>query len=57
VTGLVFLLIAFVLSIGGSVVLWLRHRDPTSLHHGVDEFEQEMRALAPEPGRRPGSRP
>jgi hypothetical protein len=55
-TGLVFLLIAFVLSIGGSVALWLRHRDPTSLDHGVDEFQREMRALAPDPDRRPGSR-
>jgi hypothetical protein len=55
-TGLLFLLIAVVLSVGGSAVLWLRHRDPTSLDHGVDEFQREMRALAPERDRRPGSR-
>jgi hypothetical protein len=47
VTGLLFLLIAFALSVGGSIVLWLRHRDPTSVDHGIDEFRREMRALAP----------
>ena len=46
-TGLLFLLIAFALSIGGSIVLWLRHRDPTSVDHGINEFRREMRALAP----------
>ena len=46
--GLMFLLIAVALSIGGSLILYLRHRDPTSLDHGVDEFQREMRALAPE---------
>ena len=45
--GLVFLLIAFGLSILGSVVLWLRHRDPTSVDHGITEFQREMRALSP----------
>ena len=47
-TGLVFLFIAFVLSVGGSILLWMRHRDPTSLDHGVEEFRREMRALAPD---------
>jgi hypothetical protein len=47
-TGLLFLFIAFLLSVGGSLVLWLRHRDPSSLDHGVNEFQREMRALAPE---------
>lgn len=46
--GLMFLLIAVGLSVAGSLVLYLRHRDPTSLDHGVDEFQREMRALAPE---------
>ena len=45
--GLLFLLIAFGLSVGGSMVLWLRHRDPTSVDHGISEFQREMRALAP----------
>jgi hypothetical protein len=56
VTGLLFLLIAVVLSAGGSAALWIRHRDPTSLDHGVDEFQREMRALAPHRDGRPGSR-
>ena len=46
--GLVFLLIAVGLSVGGSLLLYLRHRDPTSMDHGIDEFAREMRALAPE---------
>ena len=45
--GLLFLLIAFALSVGGSMILWLRHRDPTSVDHGINEFQREMRALAP----------
>ena len=45
--GLLFLLIAFGLSIGGSLILWLRHRDPTSVDHGISEFQREMRALSP----------
>lgn len=49
--GLVFLFIALVLSVGGSLLLWLRHRDPTTLDHGVDEFRREMRALAPDDDR------
>jgi hypothetical protein len=44
----VFLLIALVVSAGGSLLLWLRHRDPTTLDHGIDEFQREMRALAPD---------
>jgi hypothetical protein len=57
VTGFVFLLIAFALSIGGSLVLWLRHRDPTTLDHAIDEFQREMRALAPDAERSPRSEP
>jgi hypothetical protein len=48
VTGLVFLLIAVVLSVGGSLAWWLHHRDPTTLDHGITEFQREMRALAPD---------
>ena len=56
-TGFVFLLIAFALSIGGSLVLWLRHRDPTTLDHAIDEFQREMRALAPDAERSQRSEP
>jgi len=45
--GLLFLLIAVGLSTGGSLLLWLRHRDPTSVDHGITAFQREMRALAP----------
>ena len=47
-SALVFLLIALALSIGGSVVLWLRHRKPSSLEHTIDAFSREMQALSPE---------
>jgi hypothetical protein len=57
-TGLVFLLVAVLISVLGSAILFLRHRDPTSLDHGVEEFQREMRALSPEnnPMRRPDDR-
>jgi hypothetical protein len=48
VNGLVFLGAALLLSIIGSLLLWLRHRKPTSLHHGIDSFSKEMRALSPQ---------
>ena len=48
--GLVFLGAALLLSILGSLLLWLRHRKPTSLHHGIDSFNKEMRALSPDKG-------
>ena len=47
VSGLVFLLAALTLSVIGSLVLWLRHRQPTSLNQGIDDFSREMQALAP----------
>lgn len=54
-SGLVFLLAALALSVVGSVVLWLRHRQPTSLEQGIDDFSREMQALAPD--RPPGATP
>jgi hypothetical protein len=48
VNGLVFLGAALLLSVLGSLLLWLRHRKPTSLHHGIDSFSKEMRALSPD---------
>jgi hypothetical protein len=47
-SALVFLLIALAISIGGSVVLWLRHRKPSSLEHTIDAFSREMQALSPD---------
>ena len=49
-TGLAFLLIAIVISVVGSLVLWWRSRDPVSLESGIEDFSREMRALAPDRG-------
>ena len=46
--GLAFLLIAVLVSGLGTLVLWMRNRDSTSLDHGVEEFQREMRALSPD---------
>jgi hypothetical protein len=56
VSGLLFLLMALVVSVIGSALLWVRQRKPTSLDHGITEFQREMRALAPdEPSRTDGA--
>jgi hypothetical protein len=47
-TSLLYLLIAVVLSGLGSLILWLRHRRPTSLESGIDSFSRELKALAPD---------
>jgi len=54
VNALAFLLIVIVVSVVGSLIVWLRHRSPTTLESGIDAFQREMDALAPpedEPGR------
>jgi hypothetical protein len=47
-SNLLYLLIAFVLSGLGWLVIWLRHRQPSSVEYGIEEFNRELRALAPE---------
>ncbi len=47
-SGLVFLLMALLVSVIGLGVLWVRQRKPTSLDHGITDFQREMRALAPD---------
>jgi hypothetical protein len=48
-----FLLIAVVGSIVGITIVLLRNRRPNSMEHSIDEFERNLRALAPEtPSRR-----
>jgi hypothetical protein len=47
VSAVVFLLIALIISLVGSMVLYLRNRTPTSLDSGIDGFRREMEALAP----------
>ena len=57
-SALVFLAIAFVISMVGCGVLYLRSRQPTSLESGIDAFKREMSALSPdEPPRQPAPRP
>jgi hypothetical protein len=46
VSAIVFLLLVVVITAVGSVVLYLRHRKPTSMEAGIDSFRREMRALA-----------
>ena len=44
-----FLLIVVVVSVAGSLVVWLRHRRPTTLGSSVEQFQREMAALAHDP--------
>ena len=46
-TPIAFLLLALVISVVGSAVLYLRSRTPSSLESGIDNFRREMQALAP----------
>ncbi len=57
-SNLIYLLLAVAFSIIGSLILWYRHRRPRSMEAGIDEFNRELRALAPEkrPERREGRR-
>jgi hypothetical protein len=43
-----FLLIAVVGSILGITVVLLRNRRPNSMEHSINEFERNLRALAPD---------
>lgn len=44
-----FLLIAVIGSIVGISVVLIRNRRPNSMEHSIDEFERNLRALAPDP--------
>ena len=48
VSELLYLGVALVLSVIGGTVIYLRNRKPTSLNAGIEEFQRELRALAPE---------
>jgi hypothetical protein len=50
-SSLIYLLVALLLSIAGSLILWLRHRKPHSLESGIDAFTRELKALAPKSDR------
>ena len=47
-SNLLYLLAAVGVSVIGSVAIWYRHRKPHSMEFGVDEFQRELKALAPE---------
>ena len=51
-SGVVFTLLALVISIAGSLVVWLRHRKPTAFDQGIVDFRREMQALSPDVDRR-----
>jgi hypothetical protein len=58
VSNLLYLGIAVVISILGGLILYVRNRKPTSLNAGIEEFQRELRALAPDKRRDPdGSGP
>lgn len=44
-----FLLVAVVLSIIGSLLVWLRNRKPKTFMSSIDDFQREMKALGGEP--------
>lgn len=45
-SGAAFLLIAVVLSLLGTLIVWLRTRKPTSWDSGISEFSRNMDALS-----------
>jgi hypothetical protein len=47
VSNLLYLGIAILLSVVGCLWIYLRNRKPTSLNAGIEEFQRELRALAP----------
>ena len=47
-SNLIYLAMALVLSGIGWLIIWARHRQPTSVEHGIEEFNRELRALAPD---------
>ena len=48
-SGIGFLMIVVVITVVGSVVVWLRHRQPNNPLASVDDFEREMQALGSTP--------
>ncbi len=46
-SNLLYLGMAVLLSIIGCVAIWLRNRKPSSMEAGIEEFQRELRALAP----------
>lgn len=47
-SNLLYLGFAVIVSVVGATLLYLRNRKPTSLNAGIEEFQRELRALAPD---------
>lgn len=47
-SNLIYLVLAVVLSVIGSLILWYRNRQPRSMDHGIREFSKGLEALAPD---------
>ena len=47
VSNLIYLVLALGGSVVGSLVIWFRHRKPTSVESGIDQFNRGLRALDP----------
>lgn len=47
-SALLYLGVAILVSAVGIAVLWYRNRKPTSLESGINQFQQGLRALAPD---------
>jgi hypothetical protein len=48
-SGIGFLMIVVVITIVGSIIVWLRNRQPNNPLASVDDFEREMQALGTTP--------
>jgi hypothetical protein len=47
-SNLIYLVIAVVLSVIGSLIHWYRNRQPRSMDHGIRQFSKGLEALAPD---------
>ncbi|MGH9165717.1 MAG: hypothetical protein ACRDZW_09425 [Acidimicrobiales bacterium] len=47
-SSLAYVVVAVAFSVACSMVLWYRRNRPRSVEHGIDEFQRELKALAPE---------
>ena len=48
-SGVGCLLLAVIVSLVGSIIVWIRHRKPTHFMSSVDDFQREMDALSTPP--------
>ena len=56
-SNLLYLAVAVVLSLLGSLIWWLHNRQPTSMEAGIEQFARGLKALAPDDDRvGPGGR-